>query len=38
MDCAPCLRKQCERDEECGRSIGVEQVLDAVRRLLSQKP
>lgn len=34
FDCAPCFKKQCPRDEECGHSITVDQVLVAVRSLL----
>ncbi len=34
LDCAPCLRKTCSRDEECGHSISVNQVLTAIRSLL----
>lgn len=37
LDCAPCLRKSCPRDEECGHSISVNQVLTAIRSLLSEK-
>ncbi|MBE0595782.1 MAG: lipopolysaccharide heptosyltransferase I [Desulfuromonadales bacterium] len=29
MECSPCLRKSCERDAECGRSIAVETVFQA---------
>lgn len=34
LECAPCLKKHCPKDEECGQSISVEQVLDGVRSLL----
>ncbi len=37
LECAPCLRKNCPRDEECGHSISVNQVLTAVRSLLPEK-
>lgn len=37
LDCAPCLRKSCPRDEECGRSILVDIVVDAVFQLLEVK-
>ncbi|HKL26101.1 MAG TPA: lipopolysaccharide heptosyltransferase I [Desulfuromonadales bacterium] len=30
MDCAPCLRKSCDLDEQCGASISVDQVAKAV--------
>lgn len=30
LPCSPCLKKACERDNECGARITVEQVLDAV--------
>lgn len=36
LECTPCFRKECPRHEACGNSIPVEQVLEAVRRLLSQ--
>jgi heptosyltransferase-1 len=35
LDCAPCLRKSCERDEECGHSITVDEVLKAIRSLMN---
>lgn len=35
FDCSPCLRKSCERDSECGRSIDVEQVFQAISQQLS---
>jgi heptosyltransferase-1 len=37
LDCSPCLRKECPRDEECGHSISVDQVLEARRALLSRR-
>lgn len=37
LACSPCLKKQCERDAECGGSIPVEAVLAAVRRLLADE-
>lgn len=38
LPCSPCLKKACERDNECGAKITVEQVLDAVlARLGMQK-
>lgn len=30
MDCTPCLRKECDRDQECGLSIPVDTVYDMV--------
>jgi heptosyltransferase-1 len=36
MDCSPCLRKKCERDAECGASIGVEAVLEGISSLLKE--
>ncbi|MDD4457670.1 MAG: lipopolysaccharide heptosyltransferase I [Syntrophotalea acetylenica] len=36
LECSPCLRKDCPRDSECGHSIGVDQVLEASRALLSR--
>jgi hypothetical protein len=30
MDCTPCLRKECDRDQECGLSISVDTVYDLV--------
>ncbi|MEZ4598889.1 MAG: lipopolysaccharide heptosyltransferase I [Syntrophotaleaceae bacterium] len=38
MDCSPCLRKHCERDDECGRSIDVDAVAEGIFRLLKGKP
>lgn len=35
LDCSPCLRKQCERDGECGRSISAAEVLAAIRTVLA---
>jgi heptosyltransferase-1 len=37
IDCSPCLCKVCERDEECGHSIGVEEVLSSILQLLPGK-
>lgn len=34
LDCAPCLRKSCPRDEECGHSLDVDLVLEGIRSLL----
>lgn len=34
LDCSPCLRKECERDAECGHSITVDGVLEAIETLL----
>ncbi len=34
LDCSPCLRKDCERDAECGKSISVPEVFRAVYVLL----
>jgi heptosyltransferase-1 len=36
LDCSPCLRKKCDRDGECGHSIEVDQVFDAIGRLLPE--
>ena len=33
LDCSPCLRKECERDLECGRSTSVAEVSQAICRL-----
>jgi heptosyltransferase-1 len=30
MDCAPCLRMECDRDQECGLSISIDTVYDMV--------
>lgn len=37
LDCAPCLRKACERDSECGHSIPVDQVFLAITTLLNRR-
>ncbi len=37
LECSPCLRKSCERDAECGRSISVEEVFRAVERQLDAR-
>jgi heptosyltransferase-1 len=37
LDCSPCLRKVCDRNAECGRSIEVETAFDAVVRQLGRK-
>jgi heptosyltransferase-1 len=37
LDCSPCLKKACDRDEECGRSIGVDEVLLAAVTLLGER-
>lgn len=34
LSCAVCLRKQCERDDECASAIMPEQVLKAIAELL----
>ncbi|MEN8729286.1 MAG: lipopolysaccharide heptosyltransferase I [Desulfuromonadales bacterium] len=36
MDCSPCLRKSCDLDRECGHSITVASVQDAVEKLLAE--
>ena len=36
LDCSPCLKKECDRDEECGQSIDVQMVLEAVGKLLNK--
>jgi len=33
LPCSPCLRKECDRDAECGRSIAVAEVVQAISRL-----
>ena len=33
LPCSPCLKKTCDRDNECGARITVEQVLDAMTTL-----
>ncbi len=35
LDCSPCLRKACERDGECSRSVSVSEVLSAIDGALS---
>lgn len=30
MDCSPCLRKECDRDQECGLSISVDTVYNMI--------
>lgn len=35
LDCSPCLRKQCERDTECSRSISVDTVYQEITSLLN---
>ena len=37
LDCSPCLRKECERDSECGLSIAAAEVLQAITRLTSTR-
>ena len=34
-ECAPCLKRQCPTDHRCMAGISVEDVLDAVKTLLS---
>ncbi len=34
LACSPCLRKECERDAECGLSISVEAVLESIEQSL----
>jgi heptosyltransferase-1 len=34
LDCSPCLKKSCERDDECGRRITCDEVLAAMSTLL----
>lgn len=36
MDCSPCLRKTCDLDRECGRSVTVATVQGAVAKLLAR--
>jgi len=36
LDCSPCLRKSCERDSECGASISVEKVENAVAHIMEK--
>ncbi|PLX90313.1 MAG: lipopolysaccharide heptosyltransferase I [Desulfuromonas sp.] len=35
LPCAMCLRKQCDQDDQCSRSIGVDEVCSAIGDLLS---
>jgi len=37
MDCSPCLRKSCDQDRECGQSVTVASVNDAVEKLIGLK-
>ncbi len=37
MDCSPCLRKSCDLDRECGQSVSVTSVNDAVAKLIGRK-
>lgn len=37
LECAPCLRKECTRNDECGHSISVTKVLSAIRSLLGTR-
>jgi len=37
MDCSPCLRKSCDLDRECGQSVTVNSVNNAVEMLIGQK-
>lgn len=37
LDCSPCLKKECEKDSECGQSIDVQTVLEAVGNLLTSQ-
>ncbi|MEJ2200834.1 MAG: lipopolysaccharide heptosyltransferase I [Desulfuromonadaceae bacterium] len=36
LDCSPCLRKTCDQDDMCGRSISVDSVIAASRKLLGE--
>ncbi len=36
MECAPCLQKECDRDQECAASVSVSAVADAVQTLLGK--
>jgi heptosyltransferase-1 len=36
LDCSPCLRKSCSRDQECGDSISVDAVMAAIDDLLGR--
>ncbi|OQY23504.1 MAG: lipopolysaccharide heptosyltransferase I [Desulfobacteraceae bacterium 4572_35.2] len=35
LPCSPCLLKQCERDDECSKSIAVDDVYTAILELIS---
>jgi heptosyltransferase-1 len=35
LDCSPCLRKSCDLDTQCGASISVDSVAEAIFSLLS---
>jgi heptosyltransferase-1 len=37
MECSPCLRKSCDLDRECGQSVTVRSVYDAVGKLIGMK-
>ncbi|WP_316346946.1 lipopolysaccharide heptosyltransferase I [Desulfuromonas acetoxidans] len=37
LPCAMCLRKQCDEDEQCSRSISVDEVVTAIGELLSMQ-
>jgi heptosyltransferase-1 len=37
LPCAICMRKQCERDEECRRSISVEAIMYAAHTIINQE-
>lgn len=37
LDCSPCLRKHCERDEQCAGAVSVESVFTAARALIDIK-
>jgi heptosyltransferase-1 len=34
LDCSPCLRKECERNDECAHSVGVKEVVLAISSFL----
>jgi heptosyltransferase-1 len=36
LDCSPCLKKECDRDNACGHSLTLRQVYDAARVLLGK--
>ncbi len=36
LDCSPCLRKKCEMDDECGKGITVDSVLESTQTLLKK--